>query len=79
MIGIGIPTTGNKPVTIPIFIAMYTKKLNDIPKQTKRPKVDLESFEILSILSIKNMNKSSKIILPKKPNCSANAVKIKSV
>ena len=35
MIGIGTPTTGNSPVTIPMLIAIYTKKLNEAQKLRK--------------------------------------------
>tara|TARA_B100000963_G_C22388729_1_gene563474 strand:+ start:604 stop:756 length:153 start_codon:yes stop_codon:yes gene_type:complete len=50
MIGMGTPTTGNNPVTMPILIAMYTKKLKETPKHNNLPKVDLDSLEITSIL-----------------------------
>jgi hypothetical protein len=62
-----------------MLIAIYTKKLNETPKQSNLPKVDLESLDITSILYINNKNKNNKIILPKSPNCSAKAVNIKSV
>ena len=52
----GTPTTGNNPVTIPMLIAIYTKKLNETPKQSNLPKVDLESLDITSILYINNKN-----------------------
>ena len=45
MIGIGTPTTGNSPVTMPILIAIYTKKLNETPKHNNLPKVDLEDLK----------------------------------
>ena len=79
IIGIGTPTIGSNPLTIPMFIPTYTKKLNDMPKHINLENVFLEFLEIKSILKIRKIKSKINTKHPKYPNCSAKTVNMKSV